>query len=89
MVQCASSMTTHVMRVVIQEKTQLYMECALKDDFIPLLPIETYDYFHFHFDSFLISCTHVTIARHHQSFLVLVMLISYYRQRVSIVLQHS
>jgi len=89
MVQRASSMITHVMKVVIQEKTRLYMECALKDDFIPLLPIETYDYFHFHFDSFLISCTHVTIACHHQSFLILVMLISYYCQCVSIALQHS
>jgi hypothetical protein len=63
MVQCASSMTTHVMRVFIQEKTRLYMEHALEDDFIPL-PIKTYDYFHFHFHSFLISCTHVIIVCH-------------------------
>ncbi len=45
--------------------------------------------FHSHFDSFLIACAYTTIACHQQSSLVPSMLISHYRQHVSIALQHA
>jgi hypothetical protein len=37
MVQQTSTITTLVMMMVVQEKTQSYVEQALDDDFIPLL----------------------------------------------------
>jgi len=45
MVQRALSMITHATKVVIQEKTQSYMEHASRNDFIPLA-IEIYGCFH-------------------------------------------
>jgi hypothetical protein len=39
--------------MVVQEKTQSYVERTLGDDFVPLA-IKTYRCFHFHFDSFLV-----------------------------------
>jgi hypothetical protein len=71
-------MTTHAMMMVVQEKTQSYVERALGDDFIPLT-IETYGCFHFCFGSFLTTCTHTTITHHHWSSLVPSMLVYYYR----------
>jgi hypothetical protein len=51
MVYCPLPMITHAMIIVMQEKTQSYVKCTLKDDFIPLA-IETYGCFHSHFDLF-------------------------------------
>jgi hypothetical protein len=56
------------------------------NDFIPLA-IETYSCFHPRFDSILSSCVHATITCHQQTFSIPWMLISYFRQWVSIALQ--
>jgi hypothetical protein len=53
--------TTHVITIVIQNKAQSYTKWTLEDHFIPLT-IETYDYFHPRFDSFLTSCVYAIIA---------------------------
>jgi hypothetical protein len=55
--------TTRVAMMVIQEKTQLYVELTLSDDFIPII-IETYGCIYFGFDSFLTTCAQTIIARH-------------------------
>jgi hypothetical protein len=47
--------TTHVVMMDIQEKTRSYTKQTLDDDFIPLA-IETYECFHFYFNSFLSAC---------------------------------
>jgi hypothetical protein len=52
MVQRASTMTTHVVMMVVQEKTRSYTKRAPSVDVI-LLVIETYGCFHSCFDSFL------------------------------------
>jgi hypothetical protein len=62
-------MTTHVVMMVVQEKTRSYVEQAQGDDFIPFV-IETYGCFHSCFDSFLTTCVNTTIAHHHQFSLV-------------------
>jgi hypothetical protein len=49
--------------MVIQEKTQSYVEQTPNIDFI-LLVIETYGCFHSHFDSLLIACAQTIIACH-------------------------
>jgi len=88
LVQCVSMTTTHATTIVIQNKAQSYIEWTLEDDFIPLV-IETYGNLHAHFDSFFISYVHVNIARHQQTSLVPLMFISYYKQWMSITLQHA
>ncbi len=55
MVHQALTVTTYTMMMVAQEKTKSYIEQALGNDFIPFA-IEMYGCFHFHFDSFLITC---------------------------------
>jgi hypothetical protein len=87
-VQRASTTTTHAATVTIQNKAQSFTEQTPRNDFIPLA-IKTYNSVHCRFDSFLTSCVHANIARHQQTFLVPSMLISQYRQQVSIALQHS
>jgi len=57
-----------------------------KDDFIPLA-IETYDCLHPHFDSFFTSYLHADIVHHQQISLVPLMLIFYYKQQMSLILQ--
>jgi len=61
LVQYVSTMTTHVITIVAQDKARSYIEQALGDDFIPLA-IEAYGYFHLRFDFFLTSCVHVNIT---------------------------
>jgi len=63
MVQQTSMMTTHVVMMVVHEKTRSYTEQAPSNDFIPLA-IETYGCFHFHFYSYLIVCAHTIMAHH-------------------------
>jgi hypothetical protein len=65
--------------------THSYIEQTRSDDFIPLV-IETYGCLHSHFDSFFTTYAQTTIARHQQSFLIPLMFVSYYGQRVSITL---
>ncbi len=77
MVQQTSTTITHVAMMVVEEKTRSYAERAQGDDFIPL-DIETYECFHSYFDSFFIVCAQTIIARHQQSSLFPLMLISYY-----------
>jgi uncharacterized membrane protein len=71
-----------------QEKTRSYVEQTLGGDFIPLI-IETYECFHFCFNLFLTTCAWTTIACHQWSSLVPSILISYYQQHVTIVLQRA
>jgi hypothetical protein len=78
--------TLHVGTVVAQDKAQSYIERALGDDFIPLA-IKTYNCFHPHFDSSLISYVHACIVHHQQTSLVPSMFIFHSRQQVSIALQ--
>jgi hypothetical protein len=59
-------MTTHVAMLLVQEKTQSYIEQTLGNDVI-LLVIETYGCLRFHFDSFFTACAQ-TIITHHQWF---------------------
>jgi hypothetical protein len=81
-------MTTHATMMLVEENTQLYVEQASSDNFIPLA-IKMYGCFHFRFDSFFIACAHTIIACHQRSSLVPLMLVSYYQQRMSIALQHA
>jgi hypothetical protein len=55
LVQWTSTMIIHVTMMSAQEKTWSYTGRALGNDFIPLV-IETYECFHFCFDSFLTAC---------------------------------
>jgi len=55
MVQRTSTTTSHVAMMAIQEKTRSYVEQTLGGDFIPFI-IETYECFHFCFNSFLTTC---------------------------------
>jgi hypothetical protein len=59
-----------------------------RNDFI-FLAIETYDCFHPHFGYFLSSYVHASIVCHQQTSLVPSMLISYYKQQMSIAFQHA
>jgi hypothetical protein len=43
----------------------------------------------FCFDLFFITCAHITIACHQRSFLIPLMLVSYYEQHMSITLQNA
>ncbi len=88
LVQCALTTTTHATTIVPQNKAPSYIEWTLKDDFIPLA-IKTYGSFHPHFDFFFISYVHANIAHHQWTSLVPLMFIFYYRQRMSIALQHA
>ncbi len=63
MVQHASSMTTHVATIAIQEKTQSYAKHPSKYNFIPFA-IEIYGCFYFCFDAFLTSYVQAIITRH-------------------------
>jgi hypothetical protein len=81
-------MTTHTMMMITQKKTQSYIERTLGNDFIPLV-IETYRCFHSHFDSLFTIYAYTTITCHRWSYLVPSMLVFYYRQHVSITLQHA
>jgi hypothetical protein len=51
--------------------------------------LETYDYLHFHFNSFFIFNVHASIAHYQQTSLVPSMFIFYYRQQVLITLQSA
>jgi len=73
LVQCASMMIVHATIVTTQDKTWSYTKWMPRNDFIPLA-IET-------------SFIHASIAHHKQTSLVPSMLISYYRQSMSIALQ--
>ncbi len=86
MVQWTTMTTTFGTMIVVQEKTWSYIKRTLGNDFIPLA-IETYGCLYFCFDSILTTCAHTTIA-HHQWFSLIPSLVSCYRQRVSITLQH-
>jgi hypothetical protein len=55
-------------------------------DFI-FLAIETYGCFHSHFDSFFITYAQIIIECHQQSFLIPLVLVSYYQKHLSIALQ--
>jgi len=66
MVQRTLTLTTHVVMMVVQEKTQSYIEQTLGNDVI-LLVIETYGCLRFHFDSFFTAGAQTTIT-HHQWF---------------------
>jgi len=69
-------------------KNMIMHERTLDNDFIPLV-IETYRCCHSHFDSFFIACAQTTIACHQWSFLVPSMFVFYYKQHMSITLQHA
>jgi hypothetical protein len=56
-------MITHVVMMVVEEKTWSYVEQTLGDDFIPL-DIETYGCLHSCFDSIFIACAKTIIAHH-------------------------
>jgi hypothetical protein len=83
LVQHASTTIVYATIVVVQDKTQSYIEQVPRDDFIPLA-IETYGCLHPRFDSFLTSCVHAYMAHHQQTSLVPSMLIFHYRQQMSI-----
>jgi len=83
LVQDVSTMTMYAMIVASQKKAQSYIERVPRDDFI-LFAIETYNCFHPCFDSFLTSCVHAYITHHQQSSLIPLMLISHYRQQMTI-----
>jgi hypothetical protein len=89
MVQHASSIRAHAMTThattTTQKKTQSYTECALGDNFIPLV-IKTYGCFHSCFNSFQCS-SHYNLSSKiffgsHGAFY-------YYRQHVSITFQSA
>jgi hypothetical protein len=65
MMQQVSTMTTHVMMMVVQEKTRSYVEQTQGNDFIPF-SIETYGCLHSRFDSFLTTCVNTTNPHHHR-----------------------
>jgi len=88
MVQWTLTMITHATLMDAEEKTWSYVKRTLSKDFIPLA-IETYGCFHFHFNSFLITCAQNTIVRHQWSYLNPSMFISHYQQHLSIALQQA
>jgi hypothetical protein len=79
-------MTMRAVTIVAQNKAQSYTKRVPRDDFISLA-IKTYDYLHPCIDFAFTSYVHANIACHQQSSLVPLMLISYYRQKMSIALQ--
>jgi len=81
-------MTTHVVMMVVQEKGRSYIERTLGNDFIPLV-IKTYKCCHSHFDSFFTTCAQTIIACHQRFSLVPSMFVFYYKQHLSIALQHA
>jgi hypothetical protein len=90
-VRRTSMVITHATMMVVQKKKQSYVKQTLVkrtsgNDFI-LLAIEMFGCFHFHFDSFFTTCVQTTIARRQRSFLIPLMLVSYYQQHMSIALQ--
>jgi hypothetical protein len=87
LVQHALTTTMHAITIIVQNKAWSYTKWTPRDDFIPLA-IKTYDCFHLHFDSLFTSCVHANIIYHQQTSLVHSMFISYYKQRMSIALQH-
>ncbi len=88
LVECALMTIMYATIFVVQNKKWYYIKQVLKDDFIPLA-IKTYDCLHPHFDSYFISCVHISIIYYQQTFLVPSMPIPYYRQRVLIALPPS
>jgi len=87
LVQHALTMIMCAITIIVQNKAWSYTKWAPGDDFIPLA-IKTYNCFHLRFDSFFTSCVHANITYHQQTSLVHSMLIFYYRQWMSIALQH-
>jgi len=63
LVQHNSITTAHAGTVATQDKARSYTEWTPRNDFIPLA-METYNCFHFCFDSFLTSCVHACRTCH-------------------------
>ncbi len=79
-------MTAHATTVATQAKARSSTQRMPRNYFIPFA-IETYGFFHLHFDSLLPSYAHASIAHHQQISLVALILKSCYRRQMSIAFQ--
>jgi ABC-type transport system involved in cytochrome bd biosynthesis fused ATPase/permease subunit len=69
MVQRTSTMIAHATMMTAKKNTMIQVKRTQNDDFI-LFAIETYECFHFHFDSFFTTYAQTIITCHQQSFLI-------------------